>query len=446
MADPMIVPFDLNNAGAMVKAMSTVADKTQRMAAGYAQALGPAQRLVQANMQLRNANLFGNTNQQFDAQFRAFQANRSLNRAQNQMQGNDLGRALKNLLMSTRVGVGGGFELMPLIGRTLMMLSESGPVGIALATAAVAIISFATATAKAAEAANDFARAFMSTGATGPEAARLSTLGGALGISNQQMGAMASSFARALASDPALAAIHGISNPLGNTPFGKLDQAQLLLQAMRLIRTLPADQAIRFARQYGLESMLGARNLSGATMVRLGRDAQTQSRVFNPQFLQQAQEFATATSRLGEALTNLLASVSGPMLQDMMKFFNGLADVLNQAAEWFAGHQGFVKLYYDFWHSLAGIMMDPLNPSSYTSAMRKLQEDTRNLTDPKKMGQEEHTRAVRENTDTLKEQIAAMKGVFGGGARARGAYPMAGGMQWNNPAIRESIQLGAFAL
>ncbi len=416
-------------------------------------AIGPAQRLANAFRQMQAAKMSGDPSRMFDAQFNLQKSQGAYSRAQQSMSGGGIGQLIRSAISSTRIGVGsGGLSIMPLVGRMWQLLGRAGPWGAAIVAAGTAVMGFTEMVQNAAKAAGSFARSALTSGGTPTETAALNGLGGAIG--GVDMSRMAREFREAIAYDPyamnyaSQAGIKGVGMP---SVFGDQDTATNLIQWAKHLRdidkTMGRPEAIRQARATHTEGMLPMLNLSDSMMKNLAKDAKSHGAIFDSAAMSKSADFMASLSRVGDAFTNLLMSISKPVLDKITSFFNGLADTLNNAATWINGHQDLIKLIADFFSAI--FHAATFNFKAAFDDVKNMGVDINKLMNPTKPdgGEDKLKKALDDNTDATYAQMNGMRQIFGGGERARGAVPARlKGMAFSEGMRNNSIQLGAFAL
>ena len=170
-------------------------------------------------------------------------------------------KKLDTFIRSTRFGAGGA---SPLVGRTLDVLGLGKMGGVAMA-AVSAIGLMAQAAIQGAQSLNRLAEMRWGTGASAGDAARMERVAAGLGVDPKELASGARGLAGSLASDPfamMAGAKAGVSNPLGNTPLGNLNQMSDYLKMSRFIAMNPNEaEAVRAARATGMENILPLRDL-----------------------------------------------------------------------------------------------------------------------------------------------------------------------------------------
>src|SRR5579883_1424762 len=221
---------------------------------------GPYQRLEKLQQQLGLAHAQGNENAEKDIQLSIERANKQIARNQPKSFMSTLGTAIR----STRFGSG----IEPLVGRSLDVVTsglsalgvdlapETMGVSLALALVAGASVKAAEEIVKMADAAAQAVIGLQAaetvTGATPREALSLRSMGAVLGRSPEDMAGISTAFQRAITTDPfarAAAARFGIQDlPV---PFGKLDQASLLIQMVQAMQGMSDQEKTQFVRMVG---------------------------------------------------------------------------------------------------------------------------------------------------------------------------------------------------
>lgn len=326
------------------------------------------------------------------------------------------GGRLQSLIASTRIGGGGGMGgAMPLVGRLAALAgegAEGGPIGmIAVAATAAAAAIYALAD-KAAEAANKFSALEFTSGSQGIGAARLKSVGGAIGLDEAGIGAMAEAFHAKITDDPtgrAFAPHLGLTAG-GHGPYGEQDYGKELLQGIEGLRKITDfAERERVARATGLTGALGLTKLSDSQWEKTKGDAAATSKIFDPDFARNAADFESSMGRLGTTTSNLEAAIGKSLLPMVTNLANGMADAIQKISGTANDHPDAVK-------GALGIF----NPAFWGVA---LGEAFRNKflhgeDDPAVAATNANTAATNANTSAL-----GQPGVYGNGPRTGNAIP-----------------------
>lgn len=400
--------------------MVSTVDKTQQMQRNLQNAVGPAQRLAKALTQLRAAQQNGAGGAQlFDAQHNAMQAQKSMARAQQQMNpaAKSFGAKFMDVLKSSRFGVGSGAggSLMPIVGQTMELLgpmasSLLGAVGIAY----TAVKLMADAAQDAAKSLSEFRASMFQSGGTAGETAQLKGIGTLTGSDGADM-------ARALANHLSQGGqASGFGASAGIHDFGtfdRTDKATNLLKMADYIRAIKSDEeAIRVARVEGVEPLLKLRDVAENVYQDFKKAEQMAASVRTPQDIRNAADLNAEMARFGmeaDTLGTRLKESLIPGIQDLYSIGANALHAINDEA---------TKLG-KWWQDMMGV------PANHRD------------------GQTDHADATRENTAALRENARALKdGTYGGGQRARNAVPAAWGGSNAHNWSGATARLGAFNL
>jgi len=382
--------------------------RTTRMAARSAQPTGPQRRALQANTRLR-ANPMD-----FDVQFAAFRANRALMNAQRQMspviKPTNFGQQVARAIASTRIGVGAnGVNVMPLIGQTLRLFGQAAP---AVGATVTAVTALASAAWEGAKKINELNAARWGAGGRFGDVEQMRRVAAALGMESTALMGGPRELAGKLGSHDPWATMAGlkagVSNPLGGTPFGNLNEMKDWLKAAKAVATTPSDaQAIRMARALGMEAILPMRSLPMDEIQDRFKKAE------GPIDEESARRAADAQRRYGD--------FKKAIEDGMMAGFNSIWS--GRVTSPFGASAGEMKR----------------NP-----AARQMESAEKTL-----RSQDRLSGSLNGLSDDLHGLTLTLKGIFGGGDRARGAIPraMLGTIAYQEGnVLRQAATLGAFAL
>jgi len=300
-------------------------------AARSAQPRGPWNNLLQAQQKYATALTAGNPVNTFDAYINMLKKQATLQRVMTQATGNGnrFGKAMGNMIMSSRLGIGaGGVSAMPLVSKLIPALAELGPAGIA-AAAGVALLTVEIALMmKQMEYAISFANAQLQGGGSAGQTGRLIGAGAALGMSPQQMAQAANQYNQSLQNNPYAAARASQKGYTPNYvgPFGDTNDTKRFLKGLEDFMHERNDHAAR-AMSMGtpLEGMGWVRNLSEKSKQEVLHD-----QAFN-QSPEQLRAAAEAQKSLNETLALLQQSLNklAPDLKIMAQALSALIDLLH---------------------------------------------------------------------------------------------------------------------
>lgn len=361
---------------------------------------------------------------------------------------------LGNVAMSSRFSLGGGGgQIMPLVGQTLKALGPEiasafgpaavaalGPLAAGVAIAGTGLKLLFDAANTAAQSLTTFNQAMITSGGTASEQGRLNSLGGAIGLSPQDLAQMSRTLADRLATSGVAA---GMGQKAGivdsGNPFLQLDKAKALGKAFDYIASSKTslENATIAARAWGLESVLLARNLNEQTQQQLKNDGMISASIANPKTLQAATMFNAQVSRLKSGFQDITTVIGSEAMQALTPFIelaaNGvknLAIVLNLAKSFNDFIMGPIR-------ALTEILVD-LASLNFTKAKADFNDilTGKFLKDP-----------AHDLKDAAASMLQATKqGMTGGGERARGALPSG----WNGTNMNmswgaaDASRMGAF--
>lgn len=319
-------------------------------------------------------------------------------------------------------------------------LGMGGPVGMTVMAAIALAQAFKAAIEGAAKLTVEFGHLSDVAGAKGDEAARLSSLGGSLGMSPGQMGSVSRSILDRAGSDPlamGYAARFGAAVTPG--PYGTQDSATVTLAVMRGLRELKGEERTRAARALGAEELLPATHMSDEQFGKMGRDAEVQAMVMTPEAMERAANFQAAQSRLSTSWSNFTTTFFGSSMESLTEMFNNMADTFDKWAEWRTGKAPEVP------KPPAGVgvgaknlpgtsSLDSTPPSMYGGTGGHGEQTYEGL----QTALHQNRFAVEANT----QAIGLLKGIVGGGERAQNAIPSA--LRGDN--LIRAIELGSLPM
>lgn len=415
--------------------------------------LGPHERLRRADQAVRDALNSGDAGRIFDARDAQRRAREAYERARQRLEGGGPppgggpggpGRGLQDVLR--RLLGGGG------LGGALL---QFGKAGLIIGGTIKAIELLGRAATHAAAQVTDLEQARLTTGGDIRDIAQLHAIGGSVGMSAQDTANLSRSFADSLANNPFARSYFGQIDLQG--PTGKLNKAEGLLRAVETLRSLPEDQAIRAAREGGVEALLRFRNLSGRTVQGLREDAATRSRVEDRDYVRSAQELETAQSRLAQSFESLLMEGVKPLIKPMAELAHGIANVLDTITNSMNTSQNVVDEYSRRAEAAErrgdtgeALRMRALGMYAslgvYSEETGKEANRIKRERDSKENATARATAETAANTSAMVLLLKDMRTVLGGGSAARTAY--AG--RWRYQTEREAattaaIRQGAFS-
>ncbi len=327
-----------------------------------------------------------------------------------------------------------------------------GPLGIAAgavaglaaagATAAVALYKM---TEAASDSANVYTRLQYQTGSFGRQSAYLQRLGGAIGLSSEQVGGLSQSISERISSDPFAI---GTARSMGifqlPRPFGSVNEGQFVIQIARRLRNIQSDEeATRVARTLGAESLLPLRELSQDQFNRMGTDAARHEGVFNRSTRQDLADFQAARDRISALGEDLEGMVGKYLARPLTAGINAVTD--NPAATG-QGIWGFLSsiptlalpggggsaIAGTIGSALAGHLFDRQGPVNPDPAAEALDANTR------------ASESVNEGLQALAVAMNGLRTVLGNGDRLPNAIPE--GLQGGEYLRRYILEAGGFEL
>lgn len=417
---------------------------------------GPMARLIASNAALQKALASGNSAAIFDARVAATRASNAMQRAQSQLTGPSVGKALQQAILSTRFNIGGqGFGVSPLVGRTMSAAGIEGgaAVGATLAIAALALTVkvategvqlFAQTLAAAVESLHASSTARQLTGGTPGGMAGLQ----ALGIPAEAIAGLAGGLRNNLAAG-GIAAAEGHRQGLGVVlPRGlqQIDELALLQKAIESVAFSSSNAADRLsaAQRLGIEALIPSIELYRRHAATIKADAAVRGQVVNKEAMKDADDLTFAIGRLKGMFDLLKISFSAPFLKDLTAAIMTFGDILRgstgevqtfgKAIDGMLQGLGRVILAFVKWEEAAG-----MQPKGAADWLQKQFDVNRKALDSSAL--DRHTAAMNAHAAALEA------GLHGGGDRARNAVP-AGWQGWylNRAMVGNAIRLGAAAL
>lgn len=317
-------------------------------------------------------------------------------------------RAMQSLgQVSNAVGSLGGGGLGG-AGGAIGAASRFGAAAAAAGVVAVALAALAGAVKRATESLNEFGRLQDMLGSTTAETAMLKTITGALGIGDPA-GFAATLRQNSLGGLGAATAAR-LGMPISPFDIGQgLDEGELALKFFEGLRKTAREQgmgqALSDARNLGVPQAIQAARISETMWKQIIRDGREAAALLGPKHQQRAFELNFAMTRLSQKWEFLKTLFLTALLPALETFINGLILFLRLIAT----------------NPLSGIKQQEIDAALNAN-----------------------TRAQNQNTRMLERMV----GIWGGGARTRGAIPSAFGPGTGyGDAIRaHSIRLGAVAI
>ena len=394
--------------------------------------MGPHMRLQRINEQLEHARANGaDANQIADLEFQKRITERRLHRINNP--GASAGQRIGSAIAHTGFSFGrNGSGVAAVASVGMEALGAGGPVG-AVALGAIALAqAFKAAVEGAAALTVQFSHLTDVTGAQGDHAAKLSALGGSLGMSPGQIGGLSRSILERAGNDPlAMGYAAKFGAPVTPGPFGTQDSASVTLAVMRGLRELKGEERIRAARSLGAEELLPATHMSDAQFAKMGRDADVQGMVLTPEAMERAVNFQAAQARLSTSWANFTTTFFGSSMETLTDMFNNMADTFDDWAEWRSGKAPAVPK-----PPTVGGMADAAPPSFDGGG-----GGGRNINvayEGMQVALDRNRFAVEANT----EAVGKLRGIVGGGERAQNAIPSA--LRGDN--LTRALEMGALPM
>lgn len=294
---------------------------------------GPRQRLSQLRSDLAGGTLTGD---------RLADTQSAYDRLSKRMQPRTITSKILDVLKTSRYDLG---AMHPLVGRTL---NAAGVDAEAAAPALIAGGLLATAEIAAAKAlydlaqqtaatTNAFERVAIQLGSGAATTAKLSAYATSIGLSPESLASIAQGIQGRISSGGVSTAagmqlgVFNLPGIYGNQDYGQ--QALTIIQHLRNIQD-PA-QRLRLARAVGAEDLLPLTNLSQGQFRYAQQDAGiTSSIMSSTNMVQDAADFQAAEGRISDSIKNLVAAAGQGEVERLTSAFNGIASLLNTAAEW----------------------------------------------------------------------------------------------------------------
>lgn len=338
-------------------------------------------------------------------------------------QAQSFGQALKNAILSSRIGIGGGggISIMPLVGRVSSALSTMGPLGAAANMAVGEIGGLAAISHLAAGKIRELTSARFIGGGSYQETAKAAGLGAALGVGSPEIARMAREFASRSVTDPyarMAAAQTGTFDPFGNMPgFGNLDKMKNFFKAVDIILSAPEDKAIRLAQQFGgeMEKILDLRKMSPGLRDQLLSGTAS---MFTPEQERAAADYRGTMGLLSQQWDKLLIA-STPLIEIFTSIVEVGGDLVSVLGDFTTGMKGAAQKGFD---------------NGFGADM--------GMNSGKKPEDAKHDDAIRNHTKALNEHAHALKeGAYGGGERIRAATQF----RHDRTGRQAAVNLGAFS-
>jgi hypothetical protein len=440
---------------------------------------GPNQRLEKIREQMQRAEKEGNASALADLKILEFRASRSKELGERRLgQGQaaitspgllDLFQEL-NTLMKAGHGAGGVAALSqvaPMLGGAGGMaagggaLAVLGPVGallsVGLAGAGMAAKSFADSLATANRVLNEVGDAARTSGASLGQVGSLS----ALGVPTGDIASRAAGFREHISSDP-LARRTAQAAGLNVRPRdfgGPTNEAGELLKAYEQLRKMgEGEKQLRQARIWGLESDLKFINVSEDVARQQEMLALSLGKVADKDYTRAANDLAASADIYAKSLELLKTSLAKPFIPGAIRGLQGAsfgANVMARGAERVPGlgHAALAGLAASVFGPAAllgvfgggnAVQFGGEKVGKWLAGLPGMEDRIDDITGGKKQdpAEDEHTRAMREHAQALRE------GTFGGGGpRARGALPA--NLKWDyaDKALNgERLKVGPFGI
>lgn len=345
---------------------------------------GPLQRRRDLEMALHDPLVRADPARYADTR-RAYEAN------ERRINGGTAQGKVMNAIVSTRVNLG---AISPLLGRTLAVLEEMGPEGMAIAgvtTAAIAAASAIVDLARAsADAANSFTRLQIMAGSGTRDTSTLQGIAAAIGVSPEQMGSTAQSLQSNITGSP-MGRAAGMQLGVYNLPglYGKQDYGQQLITAINnLSKIEDPTRRLALARAAGIESVLPLTYMSQQQRSYMQPDANLRSSLMTPEFQQESADFQASLGRVQQAVQNFLVAVGPSVLPEITGLFNAVADGVNAVAQAWAQNKGMIQDAIGAWLTV----VNPVLGINYLENMSKADSSAAMI---------DNTKATRDNTRAL---------------------------------------------
>lgn len=299
-------------------------------------------------------------------------------------------------------GKGGFSAVGSALGFAARATTSFGPLLAGIAVAGAGLSALAYAAIKASQDIASFGAAARVSGTSYGKMGKAAGLGGAIGLSPEQMSGIAAQLAGELGTPGigmAIGSKYGIEDIGGNNAFiGKFDRMATLLDAINKMLAVSDEEAVEMARGLkALEPFLQLRDMS-PEMRSNAMDAMKE--MYSPEMVRQAADFRGALF-LAEVQLKKAFLWAGKFLMDI---FKPLLDIIAWIGK---------QLNLDF----ADKIKDSLQSSE---------------------------KATRENTNALMQHMDGMRNMFGGGDRGSGAIPAgARGEAFNQRLRYETVRFGA---
>ena len=380
-----------------------------------------------------------------DAELRLKKAEKTARSAQRDLEPQGAGNSIRELVRSTRYGISpnGRFEAMPLVGRTIDAAMKGGPFGIALTATAAALMTLHDAADATASRVNEFAQAQYTSGGTPEEAAALRGIGGAVGLSGQDVAQMARQFREQISGSNPWAQAYFNQVDLGDK-MGKTDVAQELLQAVEHLRDVyqhgpgtPDDRmskVIQEARAGSIEQLIPYVRLPEEDVQRIFSDAEKASHDYAKAAEDSAERFRVSSSRLSSAVGDFLTHQTQPVVSAGASVQNKVADAIRNQADIdikerdrraMSPYQGHPMSQKDAFIESLRLLVSPI----YTFPDAKADKDAQKGAPPAETDKDTGTDHVDRNTQAIENSTTMLlqnqRLVFGGGPMAHGAVPAA---------------------
>ena len=378
---------------------ATTAPASERFAAG------PFQQQERLAAQLARANAQGNGRASADIQIAQGRNEKAIERA---MSGpKSLGSKLADVMKTSRFSVvGGKADLMPLVGKSLGVITEAlgpeiaavaGPVGLVVTAATAAAKALFDLTKASAEAGASYAKFSYAVGSNGPDAAKALSVGRMAGLDANGTASLANSLNSAITGS-AMGRSFGMRVGVFNqgAPYGNMDTSGQLVRAIEGLRSIKSfGERVRTMNELGLQGASAAVMMPQKQYDLHRGDEATTSSIMGQDFQEKSLAFQDSLSRVGAAWDNLMTVVGKPAMQNITDILNSTADGLNRLAV--------------FLNSPA--MQTALNILEHSSAFGSVFGVVAAATQPNnpEVGADAHTQAVNRNTEATRHATEALQ-------------------------------------
>lgn len=423
----------LQNAARQINAVTQAAKQLQAVSGGSGGGSGGGSR---ASGNSSQANAMKQQAQMVRAQAQLINAQTAYGKAvqrANQSQQSPGAKALKNLIYSTRVGVGAnGVSVMPLVGNLVKMMAQLGPEGevaaVGLGLLVSQIVLMAAAVQKAAAYGKEFASAYFAGGGSMSQTSGLVGIGAAAGIGPEQIAGMAQSFNQSIQSSPyalAQAQKNGFG-PNYNGSFGNINDTERFLNGLKYIlrSDISDDVARRTAKGNELQQFLWMRKASSG-VVEGAMNAATAMQT--PKLVQKQVDAQILLNTAMSQSQMLLVMLGNDVLPTANKFLAYVVDNFQTIAYWAKLAEATLLPIMNWLETLANLLPN----SGGDNIKKKAQLDAE---------QTKATRDLTKSMDNVARVLTNDRQVFNGGPNAGNAVNK---QYWRGTAAnRAAIHMG----